>query len=70
VKGVIQDEESDDVEAEFLQGQTLTTDEIETDPMKKLKKIKLLRHRKNIGQIISSLIYQCIKPQMFKDLKT
>jgi hypothetical protein len=36
VKGVIQDEESDDVEAEFLQGQTLTTDEIETDPMKKL----------------------------------
>jgi hypothetical protein len=37
VKGVIQDDESDDVEAEFLQGQTLTTDEIETDPMKKLK---------------------------------
>jgi hypothetical protein len=37
VKGVIQDDESDDVEAEFLQGQTLTTDEIETDPMKTLK---------------------------------
>jgi hypothetical protein len=37
VKGVIQDDESDDVDAEFLQGQTLTTDEIETDPMKKLK---------------------------------
>jgi ribosome-binding protein aMBF1 (putative translation factor) len=37
VKGVIQDDESDDVEAQFLQGQTLTTDEIETDPMKKLK---------------------------------
>jgi hypothetical protein len=37
VKGVVQDDESDDVEAEFLQAQTLTIDEVEPDPMKKLK---------------------------------
>jgi hypothetical protein len=38
VKGVIQDEESDDVEAvEFVKGQTVISDEVETDPMNKLK---------------------------------
>jgi hypothetical protein len=37
VIGVIQDEESDDVEAGFLQGQTLTTDGIKPDPMHKFK---------------------------------
>jgi hypothetical protein len=38
VKGVIQDEESDDVEAvEFLKGQTMIADESETESMKKLK---------------------------------
>jgi hypothetical protein len=37
VKGVVQDDESYDVEAGFLQGQTVMNDEIEPDPMKKLK---------------------------------
>jgi hypothetical protein len=46
VKGVIQDEESDDVEAECLQGQTLTTDEIETDPMNKLKTNQITKAQK------------------------
>jgi hypothetical protein len=61
VKGVIQDEESDDVEAaEFLKGQTMISDEIETDPMNKFKKHKLVRHEHNISQTIHSQNYQCI----------
>ena len=68
VKAVKQDVESDDHEAECFKHCILPSEITEINAMTKVKN-KSQRLNNNISQTLISLIYPCIKLQMYKELK-